>query len=223
MKLGFLLVFFYITPVYLKAQSIEAYVEANVYQAQYLMQNHGIPASLVLGVAIHESAAGRSKIARYLNNHFGIKGPNSSKQIRSAYRGYSSVDSSYFHFVQFLKSRSYFNVLFDKYDPYDYKNWAQGIQRAGYAASRTWAAQVINIIKKYELFKYDNRPADYQDIPDATVTPSASLLAKRRIYQVKSGDNLKKIAIKLQTTVDKLIERNGLKSTLLRPGQKLNW
>jgi len=142
----------------IKAQTVEHYIESNAFQAQYLMQNYGLPASVVLAVAIHESAAGTSKIARYLNNHFGIKGKNNSKEIQSAYQGYPSVDSSYLHFVTFLKSRRYFNVLFEKYNPYDYKAWALGIQRGGYAASRTWASQVINIIKKYELFKYDRFP-----------------------------------------------------------------
>ncbi|NEL47725.1 glucosaminidase domain-containing protein, partial [Escherichia coli] len=137
------------------------YIAANAYHAQYLMQRYGLPASIILGVAIHESAAGKSKIARYLNNHFGVKGSNSSTAISSAYRDYPSVDSSYAHFVSFLLKRKYFNVLFERYDPYDYKNWAYGIQRGGYASSRTWANQVLAIIKKYELFQYDNRPDNY--------------------------------------------------------------
>ena len=138
-----------------KAQTIADYISSNAYHAQYLMQKYGLPASIVLGVAIHESAAGKSKIARHLNNHFGVKGSNSNTEIESAYRDYPSVDSSYTHFVFFLKSRKYFNVLFDKYDQYDYKNWALGIQRGGYASSHTWASQVIAIIEKYELFEYD--------------------------------------------------------------------
>jgi len=158
MKVFYLLSLFFFAIWHTSAQTVEDYIESNAFQAQYLMQNYGLPASIVLGVAIHESAAGKSKIARYLNNHFGIKGRNSSREIKSSYQDYPSVDSSYLHFVTFLKSRSYFNILFEKYNPYDYKGWALGIQRGGYAASRTWATQVINIIKKYELFKYDNLP-----------------------------------------------------------------
>lgn len=155
MKIAFIFFLVTSTTLYAKAQTIDAYISSNAYHAQYLMQKYGLPASIVLGVAIHESAAGQSKIARHLNNHFGVKGANSNTEIKSAYRDYPSVDSSYTHFVSFLLSRKYFNVLFDKYDQYDYKNWAIGIQRGGYASSHTWASQVIAIIKKYELFEYD--------------------------------------------------------------------
>jgi hypothetical protein len=210
-----------------KAQNTEDYILANAFHAQYLMQNYGLPASIVLGVAIHESAAGKSKIARYLNNHFGVKGANTNTEINSSYRDYPSVDSSYTHFVSFLLSRKYFNVLFDKYDSYDYKNWAYGIQRGGYASSRTWANQVIAIIKRYELFQYDNRPDDYLE----SITPALAILTKKssavakksNVYKVKPGDNLSTIAKKKNTTVSALMQKNGLKSAALKLGQKIKF
>ena len=137
MKKIFIFLIFILAFSNVKAQSTEDYIVEHVEYAQTLMREHEIPASIILAVAIHESAAGQSKIARYLNNHFGVKGKNANTEIRSAYRDYPTVDSSYRHFVDFLHSRTYFNVLFDKYDQYDYKNWAKGIQRGGYAASRT--------------------------------------------------------------------------------------
>lgn len=202
-----------------KAQNTGDYVLSNAFHAQYLMQKHGLPASIILGVAIHESAAGNSKIARYLNNHFGVKGPNSNREIKSAYRDYPTVDSSYAHFVSFLLSRKYFSILFEKYDQYDYKNWAYGIQRGGYASSRTWANQVIAIIKKYELFNYDNRPDDYVEI----IEPSIKTTVKKNtaIHIVKSGENLSSIAKRHHTTVGKLMQKNGLKSFSLKIGQKI--
>ncbi len=207
------------------AQTTNDYVLTNAYQAQYLMQKHGLPASIILGVAIHESAAGKSKIARYLNNHFGVKGSNSNTEIRSSYRDYPTVDSSYAHFVSFLLSRKYFNILFDKYDQYDYKNWALGIQRGGYASSRTWAAQVIAIIKKYELFEYDNRPDDYLETSSSlaitTVKKSSVRARKSKVYTIKNGDNLGSIAKKNHTTVSALMKKNGLKSSALKLGQKI--
>ncbi len=207
-----------------KAQKIEDYIAANVYHAQYLMQTNGLPASIILGVAIHESAAGKSKIARYLNNHFGVKGSNSSTEISSAYRDYPSVDSSYKHFVSFIQGRKHFNVLFDRYDPYDYKNWAYGIYRGGYASSRTWASQVVAIIKKYELFQYDNRPEDYEEVttvPAIAVKKSSAVAKTSKIYTVKAGDNLSSIAKKTKTTVSALMQKNGLKSSALKLGQKI--
>ena len=216
-----------LTSVFVKAQSTEDYIAERVEHAQELMREHEIPASIILAVAIHESAAGKSKIAQHLNNHFGIKGKNSNTEIRSAYRDYPDVDSSYNHFVDFLQSRTYFNVLFDKYDQYDYINWAKGIQRGGYARSRTWSAQVIALIKKYELFQYDERPDDYVEevIVAAPIvkksTSRSKTIKKGNFYTVKKGDNLSKIAQRNGTTAGALMKKNGLKSSALKPGQKI--
>lgn len=202
------------------AQTTEEYIEEYADLAQDLSEEHHIPASIILGVAIHESAAGKSKIARYLNNHFGFKGKNSNTEIRSAYRDFPSVDSSYVHFITFLKSRTYFNVLFDKHDQYDFKAWARGIQRGGYARSRTWASQVIALINKYELFQYDNRPEDYIE----PIEPKPIYRPKKkssRTYTVKQGDNLGIIAKRYKTTIKAIMGKNGLKSNVLKPGQKL--
>jgi LysM repeat protein len=198
------------------------YIEDRVAHAQELMRSHKIPASIILGIAIHESAAGQSKIAQYLNNHFGIKGQNSNTEIKSAYRDYPSIDSSYNHFITFLKSRTYFSKLFDQLDQYNYVGWAKGLQRGGYAGSRLWAGKLIALIKRYELYQYDERPDDYLE-PAVVVTPLTKtvITKKSTYYTVKSGDNLSKIALKFKTTTSALMKKNGLKSTFLKPGQKL--
>ena len=112
-----------------------------------------------------------------------------------------------------LQSRSKFRTLFDKYTDYDYRSWAYGIQRGGYAASRTWASQVIGLIKKLKLYEYDNRPDDYIE-PIEAVKVSV-------YYKVKKGDTLGEISEKYSTTVKNLMVKNSLKSTILRIGQKL--
>jgi hypothetical protein len=205
-----------------KAQKTEDYIAENAELAQKLMREHKVPASLILGIAIHESAAGKSKIARYLNNHFGVKGPNSNAEIRSTYRDYPSVDSSYNHFVSFLHKPTY-SALFEKYDQYDYKNWTLGIKRAGYAHSRTWAKQVINIIQKYELYQYDERPDDYIEVQLAVakINPKKRRLTKSKFYTVKKGENLSVIANRNKTTSSALMQKNNLESAALQPGQKL--
>lgn len=220
MKKIILLVILTVNAFLASAQTTEEYIEEYVDIAQDLSEEHHIPASIILGVAIHESAAGKSKIARYLNNHFGFKGKNSNTEIRSAYRDFPSVDSSYVHFITFLKSRTYFNVLFDKCDAYDFKAWARGIQRGGYARSRTWSSQVIALIKKYELYQYDNRPEDYVEPADPKPVYS-SKKKSGRAYTVKQGDNLSIIAKRNKTTVKAIMSKNGLKSIALKPGQKL--
>ncbi len=205
-----------------KAQTVtENYILENAPKAQELMRMHLIPASVILAIAIHESGAGTSKVARYLNNHFGFKGKNSSAEIRSSYRDFPTVDSSYNHFIVFLKSRAHFNSLFDKYDQYDFKSWVRGIQRGGYAGSRKWGSQVMAIINKYQLWSYDERPDDYEE---PVVEPEPVRMVKKaslRTYVVKSGDNLSIIAKKFKTSVRSIMTKNNLKSNALKPGQKL--
>lgn len=214
-----------------QAQTIQDYVEEHTDHAQELMREYDVPASVILAVAIHESAAGKSKIARHLNNHFGIKGANSNTEINSSYRDYESADESYDNFVEVLQNRSSFNKLFDTFDQYDYAGWARGIQRGGYASSRTWASQVIAIINKYELYQYDERPEDYIEPVVAPVVTlkkhghrSSRTTRHHRSsnsYTVKKGDNLNYIAESHGTTAKALMRKNGLKRSALKPGQKI--
>src|SRR5690606_31580027 len=138
-----------------KRYTPQSYIQAHKDAAVRHMQEFGIPASIILGIAYHESAHGNSKLANYLNNHFGIKGKNNDTEIRSAYKGYDSVDESYRDFVRYIGTRKQFNGLVDKYGPGNYKDWVFGIARGGYAASKTWASQVIAIIDKHKLYELD--------------------------------------------------------------------
>lgn len=134
----------------------QSYIEKYKSIAQQLMQETGVPASVILGVAIHESASGNSRIARHLNNHFGIKGKNQSKTIKSAYKGYDSTDESYQDFVGLLKRRKATQSLFDQCASNDYRAWTAGIARSGYSVSTSWRAKILAIIDKYNLGDYDN-------------------------------------------------------------------
>ncbi|MBB6240159.1 nucleoid-associated protein YgaU [Pedobacter sp. AK013] len=213
-----------LTTIIVKAQDTEDYIAEHVEYAQGLMHDHKIPASVILAVAIHESAAGSSKIAQHLNNHFGVKGPNNNTEIRSSYRDYLNADESYSHFVEIMETREPFNNLFEKYDQYDYKGWAYGIHRCGYARSRSWANQVIGLIKKYELYQYDERPEGYEEpVYAAPVRHRAKNRRTTKSYTVKSGDNLSIIAKKKGTTVKSLMQKNGIKKANLKPGQKLRF
>lgn len=213
-----------LTGIVASAQDTEEYIAEHVEYAQGLMHDHKIPASVILAVAIHESAAGNSKIAQHLNNHFGVKGPNNNAEIRSSYRDYLNADESYSHFVEIMETRKPFNNLFEKYDQYDYKGWAYGIRRCGYASSRSWASQVIGLIKKYELYQYDERPEGYEEpVYAAPVLHRSKSRRTAKTYTVKSGDNLSIIAKKKGTTVKALMQKNGIKKANLKPGQKLKF
>ena len=199
---------------------IELYKDAAVRQ----MNKNGVPASIILGVAMHESGSGTSKIAKYLNNHFGMKGKNNSSQIKSAYKGYESTEESYEDFIGALKRRKKFSVLFDRFSDNDYMSWALGIERGGYAASKTWAKQVIAIIKKYQLYQYDNQNISYIKPIDAKQEESALIVEekpKTTVYKVKRGDTLLEIAKRFDTSVKVIKKKNNLRTANLKLGQKL--
>lgn len=138
-----------------KKFSPSSYIETHKKAAQELMKNTGVPASVILAVAIHESAYGNSRIARHLNNHFGIKGKNNSKAIKSAYKGYPSVSESYSDFVDLLKRRKSTQHLFDKYAFKNFQAWVNGIARSGYSQTKSWQSHVLKTINTYNLDQYD--------------------------------------------------------------------
>ncbi|MBK0379982.1 glucosaminidase domain-containing protein [Mucilaginibacter segetis] len=148
----------------------ESYIDKFKDNAIRIMHETGIPASIVLGIAIHESASGKSAIAKHLNNQFGVKGSKSvvyyknKKKVRSAYKRYDSVLDSFEDFARIMTERKQFSKLADKFTQYDYKAWALGIQRNGYASSKKWASQVLGIIEKYDLHDLDGNPANESQI-----------------------------------------------------------
>lgn len=135
--------------------SISSYIEEHKKVAQQLMNETGVPASVILAVAIHESAYGNSRIAKHLNNHFGIKGKNNSKSIRSAYKGYNSVLSSYLDFVDLLKRKKTTQSLFENNNSTDFTAWVKGIARSGYSGTKGWSNKILSTIDRYNLSEYD--------------------------------------------------------------------
>jgi flagellum-specific peptidoglycan hydrolase FlgJ len=124
------------------------------------MQKHNVPASIILGVSIVESAAGESAIAKALRNFFGIKGKNSNSLeklgYKSAYREFESAEASFEHFCQLLKKKKFYVKLKSSTD---YKQWLKSMNAASYAeAKEKWVADITRTIHKYELYKLDQQP-----------------------------------------------------------------
>ncbi|SDE76887.1 Flagellum-specific peptidoglycan hydrolase FlgJ [Mucilaginibacter pineti] len=151
--------------------SSQSYIDKFKDDAIRIMHQTGIPASIVLGVAMHESANGNSTIAQNLNNQFGVKGGGGvvfikhHKKVHSSYKKYNSVFDSFQDFARIMTERKQFSHLADALTHYDYTGWAHGIQRSGYASSRKWAAQVLGIINKYDLHDLDEKPEEQQAKP----------------------------------------------------------
>lgn len=148
----------------------QSYIEKFKDNAVRIMHESGVPASIILAVAMHESANGNSNIAKKLNNQFGVKGYdahvyyNNNKKVKTYYRKYDSVMDSFQDFARIMTERKQFSHLTETLSHYDYTGWAKGIQRSGYCSSHKWAAQVLTIIKKYNLNAFDENPDDQKQL-----------------------------------------------------------
>lgn len=126
------------------------------------MHKYGIPASITLAQGLLESGAGTSFLAREANNHFGIKSHGwEGRTVRhdddyrgEKFRAYDSALESFEDHSKFLAFRPYYKSLFTL-DKTDYKAWAHGLKRAGYATNPQYARRLIDIIEVYQLYKYD--------------------------------------------------------------------
>lgn len=135
------------------------------------MNASGIPASITLAQGISESGSGNSSLARYANNHFGIKCTSDWKgkayykdddQTNDCFRVYKDARESYRDHSEFLKRKRY-SFLFEL-DKNDYKNWAVGLKTAGYATDPKYPEKLIAIIEKYKLYQYDQPESEKEKI-----------------------------------------------------------
>ncbi len=159
--LGVLLVM--LIDVFAQTITPEAYIQRYKTVAIEEMKLYGIPASITLAQACLESNFGNSMLAVEGNNHFGIKCHSSwtGKKIykdddkkQECFRHYESAWESFRDHSNFLKTLPRYAFLFD-YDIRDYKKWANGLKKAGYATSPTYPQRLITIIEKYNLSQYD--------------------------------------------------------------------
>lgn len=77
---------------------------------------------------------------------------------RHSYKSYDSVLESFEDFARMMSQRKQFSHLAENFDSFDYKGWAKGIQRGGYASSGRWSSQVLSLIKKFSLNDLDEKP-----------------------------------------------------------------
>lgn len=136
------------------------------------MQRHKIPASITLAQGLLESGAGYSELARKSNNHFGIKCHANwtgrkvyhDDDARSeCFRAYRDPGDSYNDHSLFLKQGARYAFLFNLHVT-DYKGWARGLKKAGYATDPSYANRLITIIEDYELYQYDARGMSKREI-----------------------------------------------------------
>jgi len=206
----------------------QSYIEKYKVTAVKKMLEHGIPASITLAQGILESGAGQSDLAKKANNHFGIKchkGWTGDTYImdddkkNECFRKYRNAAESFEDHSLFLTTRGRYAFLFE-YKVTDYKKWAHGLKKAGYATNPKYAHLLIKVIEENNLHQYDKikdlselgvkeepndliakeEPETY--IPKTDFKPVSVSESKRLIYENEGvkyvlaikGDSFEKIA-----------------------------
>lgn len=162
-----ILPFFFITTVFSSVSgqqqmTLEEYIERFKDVAMEEMRTNGIPASIKLAQGILESGFGNSDLAVIGNNHFGIKCHGWSGRTffkdddhrDECFRAYNDPEESFRDHSEFLTGRPRYAGLF-KLDMDDYKGWAKGLRRAGYATNPQYPDLLIGIIERNRLYEYD--------------------------------------------------------------------
>jgi LysM repeat protein len=146
------------------------------------MMKMGVPASITIAQGILESESGNSDLAREAKNHFGIKchkdwtGETFHKDDDAkdeCFRKYKSVLESYDDHGRFLRERSRYAFLFD-YKITDYKSWAHGLKKAGYATNPRYADLLIKLIEEHQLYQYDAGGKNIPVVPNSTPAVAVS-------------------------------------------------
>ena len=147
----------------------EAYIEKYASIAVSEMYRSGVPASITLAQGLLESGYGLSELALKSNNHFGIKCHNNWKGGRvyhdddakgECFRKYAHPEESYRDHSDFLRYRDRYKFLFD-YKITDYKSWAYGLKKAGYATDPKYPVKLIGLIETYNLHQYDTKKPSF--------------------------------------------------------------
>lgn len=140
----------------------EEYIDLWRPVAMEKMREHGIPASITLAQGLLESRNGNSELARKANNHFGIKctadwnggkAYHDDDRRNECFRKYEDASQSFEDHSKFLQRPRYADLFALRST--DYKGWAHGLKRAGYATDPRYPQKLIDLIERYELYKLD--------------------------------------------------------------------
>lgn len=177
-----------------KKTTVQEYIETYQELAVSEMERTGIPASITLAQGILESANGNSRLATKGNNHFGIKCKKNwtgntiyadDDELNECFRAYKSAKDSYIDHSSFLMENRRYAFLFDL-KPNDYKGWAKGLKKAGYATNPKYADILIVLIERHELNKLDRKERikkkeKKKEIP--TDTPDPIIKKKGKLFK----------------------------------------
>ena len=144
-----------------KSTSRQQYIDQYAEYAMEQMRRYGIPASVTLAQGIIESANGKSTLAETANNHFGVKGTFNGAYVvanddkpNEKFKKYDNVGQSYEDHSKVLMASRYQKYV-SSLSPDDYKGWATGIKKGGYATDSNYVSTIVGVIEGNNLQKYD--------------------------------------------------------------------
>ncbi|HPD96213.1 MAG: glucosaminidase domain-containing protein [Bacteroidales bacterium] len=235
-------------------QSIVAFSQDRLSREEYIekyspiainnMKKYGIPASITLAQALLESDNGNSELARKANNHFGIKCHNDwtgakmyhdDDRKHECFRKYDEPEKSFFDHSQFLLSAQRYAFLF-KLGSTDYKAWAHGLKKAGYATNPRYPQLLIKIIEDNNLSRFDtgvsvaqvNKPSRKKSknldnyVIDIYNTREVYVRNRIKYIVVEDGDTYESLTKEFDLMPWQLFKYNDLtKDSTLKAGQEL--
>src|SRR5690606_8549959 len=195
---------------------IDFYIDTYADIAMEEMKLYKIPASITLAQGILESGAGEGELTRKANNHFGIKchGWQGGKvyhdddESQECFRKYKDPKYSFRDHSLFLSERKRYAALFDLRTD-DYKGWARGLRAAGYATDRRYPEKLIDIIERYQLYRYD------AEVLGKKVIAYEDPVGRSQTHVVQKGETLYSISRKYNLTVEQLRSLNNMTDTTL--------
>ena len=200
--------------------SPDEYIHTYCSMAVEEMKRSGIPASVTLAQGILETECGNSELVKKSNNHFGIKCKSTwtgesvthtDDAPNECFRKYNNPADSYKDHSDYLKTSPRYAALF-QLAPSDYKGWAYGLKRAGYATNPQYPQIVISNIEKYNLQQYDNLTE--QDFDNLAVNKLLSV-QKPFVQNIAVDITAIENSIKLKNKI------NGLKALMAPKGSSL--
>ena len=211
----------------------EQYIQKFAQFAVEEMEKYQIPASITLAQGLLETGGGQSRLAIEGNNHFGIKCKeewtgktmtHTDDAPNECFRVYNDPRESYEDHSKFLRFRKYYQDLF-KLDPTDYKAWAHGLKKAGYATNPRYAYILIDRIEKHRLYEFDRTDSNKVLFTLLKMYPA---LSSDQVFMAKVDQNRQKTEpvtvsvpyqqvsyAKQMENVDRIKSREELLTTIL--------
>jgi hypothetical protein len=211
---------------------IRTYIDQYKTLALEQQKLYGIPAPITLAQGILESGAGKSDLATNANNHFGIKALGGwsggvyrawdDEAVKSKFRVYSSAKESFEDHSQLIKNNNRYQSLFN-ISVYDYRGWANGLQRAGYATAKNYAKALIGYIDAYQLYTINGgvklKPSKKGVLAKDTKVED---LAKTDDFVIDASVETEEEEQVSQTLMKFMVEINEVRCTILYPGETLS-